>query len=85
MKFVCDRHGALIIFDEVMCGMGRTGATHAWEQEDIVPDIQLIGKSLGSGYGPVSALLIQERVVAELELGSGSFAHGQTYQAHPIG
>jgi adenosylmethionine-8-amino-7-oxononanoate aminotransferase len=49
MKDVCDRHGALLIFDEVMCGMGRTGTLHAWEQEGVVPDIQAVGKGLGAG------------------------------------
>ena len=84
MKEVCDRHGALLIFDEVMCGMGRTGTLHAWEQEDVVPDIQAVGKGLGAGYGTISALLIHDRVIAGLKAGSGSFQHGQTYQCHPL-
>ena len=83
IKAICDRHGALLIFDEVMCGMGRTGTLHAWEQEDVVPDIQAIGKALGAGYAPVSALLIHERVIAGLKEGSGFFPHGQTYQSYP--
>ncbi|KAH0542513.1 hypothetical protein FGG08_003109 [Glutinoglossum americanum] len=84
MKEVCDRHGALLIFDEIMCGMGRIGTLHAWEQEGVVPDISAIGKSLGCGYGTVSALLINERVVSALRQGRGYFAHGQTYQTHPL-
>lgn len=81
MKAVCDRHGALLIFDEIMCGMGRTGTLHAWEPEEVVPDIQAVGKALGSGYAPISALLVGHRVVSALEQGSGYFAHGQTYQS----
>lgn len=83
MKDVCDGHGALLIFDEVMCGMGRTGTLHAWQQEGVVPDIQAIGKALGAGYAPISALLVHERVIAGLKNGSGFFPHGQTYQSYP--
>lgn len=84
MKEVCDKYGALLILDEVMCGMGRTGTLHAWEQEDVVPDIQTIGKGLAGGYAPVAGLLINKRVVDALDKGTGAFAHGQTYQGHPI-
>ena len=84
MKAVCDRYGVLLIFDEVMCGMGRTGTLHAWEAEGVVPDIEVIGKSLGAGYVPISAVLITERVVKALQGGSKYFKHGQTYQSHPL-
>ncbi|KAI1170062.1 alanine-glyoxylate aminotransferase AGT2 [Nemania sp. FL0916] len=84
MKDVCDRHKALLIFDEVMCGLGRTGTMHAWEQEGVVPDLQAVGKGLAAGYGTISALLIHKRVVDGLEAGDGSFEHGQTYQCHPL-
>jgi adenosylmethionine-8-amino-7-oxononanoate aminotransferase len=84
MKAVCDKHGALLIFDEIMSGMGRSGTLHAWEQEDVVPDIQTLGKGLGGGYAAVAGLLIKKRVVDVLEKGSGAFSHGQTYQGHPI-
>src|SRR5271156_2231893 len=84
MKEVCDRHGALLILDEVMCGMGRTGTMHAWEQEGIVPDIQVIAKGLGGGYQPIGGILIADRIVQALSSGSGGFLHGQTYQAHPV-
>ncbi len=84
VKKICDRHGALLILDEVMCGMGRTGTMHAWEQEDVTPDIQVIAKGLGGGYQPIGGLLIAGRVVDAFRAGSGSFMHGHTYQAHPV-
>ncbi|PGH06089.1 hypothetical protein AJ79_06623 [Helicocarpus griseus UAMH5409] len=84
MKAVCEKYGALLILDEVMSGMGRSGTLHAWEQEGVVPDIQAVGKGLGGGYAPVSGLLISERIVDAIDKGTGSFRHGQTYQGHPI-
>ncbi|WEW54601.1 hypothetical protein PRK78_000021 [Emydomyces testavorans] len=85
MKAVCDKYGALLILDEVMSGMGRSGTLHAWEQEGVVPDIQTIGKGLGGGYAPVSGVLIGNKVVEVMDKGTGAFRHGQTYQGHPIG
>lgn len=84
MKAVCDRYGVLLIYDEIMCGMGRTGTLHAWEAEGVVPDIEVIGKTLGCGYIPISAVLVAERVVTGLQGGSKYFKHGQTYQSHPV-
>lgn len=84
MKAVCERHGALFILDEVMSGMGRTGTLHAWEQEDVVPDLQTVAKGLGAGYAPIGALLVNKRVIEALEKGTGGFVHSQTYQGHPI-
>ncbi|KAI9711249.1 MAG: hypothetical protein M1820_002236 [Bogoriella megaspora] len=83
---VCRKHGALLILDEIMSGMGRVGTLHAWQQPDIdiVPDIQTIGKALGGGYTPVAGLLINKSVVDALNSGTGAFGHGQTYQGHPI-
>ncbi|KAL2815117.1 pyridoxal phosphate-dependent transferase, partial [Aspergillus granulosus] len=84
MKEVCERHGALLILDEVMSGMGRTGTLHAWEQEGVVPDLQTVAKGLGAGYAPIGALLVGSRVVDALTNGTGSFTHSQTYQGHPV-
>ncbi|KAF7595693.1 hypothetical protein BBP40_005137 [Aspergillus hancockii] len=84
MKEVCDRHGALLILDEVMSGMGRSGTLHAWEQEGVIPDLQTVAKGLGGGYAPIGALLVNKRVIGALDKGTGSFVHSQTYQGHPV-
>ena len=84
VRDVCDRHGALLVLDEVMCGMGRTGTMHAWEQEGVVPDIQAVAKGLGGGYQPIGGILIGRKVIEALRAGSGGFMHGHTYQAHPV-
>jgi len=84
VRKICDRHGALLILDEVMCGMGRTGTTHAWEQEGITPDIQTIAKGLGGGYQPIGAMLARGTIIDTLRDGSGAFQHGHTYLAHPL-
>jgi adenosylmethionine-8-amino-7-oxononanoate aminotransferase len=84
VRAVCDRHGALLVLDEVMCGMGRTGTLHAWEQEQVTPDIQVVAKGLGGGYQPIGATLATGRIVEAIRAGSGAFQHGHTYMAHPI-
>jgi adenosylmethionine-8-amino-7-oxononanoate aminotransferase len=84
VREICDRHGALLFLDEVMCGMGRTGTRHAWEQEGIAPDIQAIAKGLGGGYQPIGAMLASTRIVDIIRDGSGAFQHGHTYLAHPL-
>jgi adenosylmethionine-8-amino-7-oxononanoate aminotransferase len=84
VREICDRHGALLILDEIMCGMGRTGTTHAWEQERIAPDIQAVAKGLGGGYQPIGAMLARGNIVETIREGSGAFQHGHTYLAHPL-
>lgn len=84
VRKICDRHGALLILDEVMSGMGRTGTTHAWEQEGVAPDIQAIAKGLGGGYQPIGAMLASGKIIDTIRSGSGAFQHGHTYLAHPL-
>nr|AMX22264.1 aminotransferase class-III [Cryphonectria parasitica] len=84
MRDVCHKHGALFILDEVMCGMGRTGTLHAWQAEDVVPDIQIIAKALGAGYQSISAMMLSPKVFNRMMEGSGQFVHGLTYQAMPV-
>jgi adenosylmethionine-8-amino-7-oxononanoate aminotransferase len=82
VREICDRHGVLLILDEVMCGMGRTGTLYACEQEGIVPDLVCIAKGLGAGYQPIGATLVQGRIAAAIAAGSGFFQHGHTYIGH---
>jgi adenosylmethionine-8-amino-7-oxononanoate aminotransferase len=84
VREICDRHGMLLILDEVMCGMGRTGTLHACEQEGIAPDLMAIAKGLGGGYQPVGAVLIGAKVIDAIGAGSGFFQHGHTYIGHPV-
>ncbi len=84
VREVCDKHGVLLILDEVMCGMGRTGTLHACEQEGVVPDLMTIAKGLGGGYQPIGAVLAQRRIVEAMSAGSGFFQHGHTYLGHPV-
>lgn len=84
LRALCDRYGILLIADEVMCGMGRTGTLHAVEQEGISPDLMTIAKGLGGGYQPIGAVLAQARIVQAMRQGSGLFQHGHTYIGHPM-
>ncbi|AOO80986.1 aspartate aminotransferase family protein [Bosea vaviloviae] len=84
IREICDRHGVLLILDEVMCGMGRTGTLHACEQEGIAPDLMAIAKGLGAGYAPIGAMLVAGKIVAAIRQGSGAFPHSQTYNGHPL-
>ena len=84
IRRLCDRHGILLILDEVMSGMGRTGTLHACEQDDVAPDLLTIAKGLGGGYQPIGAVLVQSRIVDACARGSGVFQHGHTYIGHPV-
>jgi adenosylmethionine-8-amino-7-oxononanoate aminotransferase len=84
IREICDRHGVLLILDEIMCGMGRTGTLHACEQEGIAPDLMTVAKGLGAGYQPIGAVLVAERVFQAFRGGSGAFQHGHTYLGHPV-
>lgn len=83
IREVCDRYGILLMFDEVMCGMGRTGTRFACEQDGVAPDLLTIAKGLGAGYQPIGAVLLSQRIFDALANGSGFFQHGHTYMAHP--
>lgn len=84
IREICDRHDVLLILDEVMCGMGRTGTLHASEQEGVLPDIEIVAKGLGAGYQPIGAVLVHGRIVEAIRQGSGFFQHGHTYLGHPL-
>jgi len=84
VRAICDRHGILLILDEVMCGMGRTGTLHACEQDGVAPDLMAIAKGLGGGFMPIGALLLRDRIFQALARGSGAFQHSHTYTGHPL-
>ncbi|WP_417513421.1 aspartate aminotransferase family protein [Minwuia sp.] len=83
IRAVLDRHGVLMILDEVMCGMGRVGTLYACEQEGVVPDILTCAKGLGAGYQPIGAMIVSEALYQTIAEGSGAFQHGHTYMGHP--
>ena len=84
IREICDQYGILLILDEVMCGMGRTGTLFACEQDEVSPDILTIAKGLGAGYQPIGAMLCSGKIYQAIEEGSGFFQHGHTYIGHPI-
>jgi len=84
VRDICDRYGVLLILDEVMCGMGRTGHLFACEADGINPDIVCIAKGLGAGYQPIGAMLCTSSIYDAVASGSGFFQHGHTYLGHPI-
>lgn len=82
IREICDRYGVLLILDEVMCGMGRTGTLNACEQEGVAPDLLTIAKGLGAGYQPIGACLMSGEIYDTITGGSGLFQHGFTYIGH---
>jgi adenosylmethionine-8-amino-7-oxononanoate aminotransferase len=82
VREICDRHGILLILDEVMCGMGRCGPLYAFEQEGVVPDLVTVAKGLGAGYQPIGATVVGKHVYDAIASGSGFFQHGHTYLGH---
>jgi adenosylmethionine-8-amino-7-oxononanoate aminotransferase len=83
IREICDKYDILLILDEVMCGMGRTGTLFACEQDGIAPDIACIAKGLGAGYQPIGAMLCSSHIYKTIEEGTGFFQHGHTYNGHP--
>ena len=84
VREICDRHGILLVLDEVMAGMGRTGTLHACEQDGVAPDLMTIAKGLGGGYQPIGAVLLSQKIYDAFASGSGAFQHGHTYICHPV-
>ena len=84
IKKLLDRHGILLILDEVMCGMGRTGHLFACEEDEVAPDLIAIAKGLGGGFQPIGATLAHKKIVEAIANGSGFFQHGHTYMGHPV-
>ena len=84
VREICNRYGVLLIADEVMSGMGRTGTTYALEQEGIAADLTTMAKGLGAGYQPIAAVLASQKVVEAIKAGSGKLWNGHTYMSHAI-
>ena len=84
IREICNHNGVLLILDEVMCGMGRTGTLFAYEQESIAPDIVCVAKGLGAGYQPIGATICTDKIYSAIKDGSGFFQHGHTYIGHPL-
>jgi len=84
IREICDTYGVLLILDEVMCGMGRTGTLFACETDGVAPDILCTAKGLGAGYQPIGATLCTDTIYDAIAGGSGVFQHGHTYSGHPV-
>ena len=84
IREICNKYNILLILDEVMCGMGRTGSLFACEDEEIIPDILTVAKGLGAGYQPIGAMICQNFIYDAIANGSGFFQHGHTYLGHPV-
>jgi hypothetical protein len=82
IREICDQYDVHLIFDEVMCGTGRTGTMMAYEQEGVVPDMVTIAKGLAAGYQPIGALLCKHKITDAIRQGSGFFQHGHTFMGH---
>jgi len=82
VREVCDRYGVLLLLDEIMCGLGRTGALYAFEQDGITPDLVTVAKGLAAGYQPIGAVLMSEDIYRAFYDGSGFFQHGHTFMGH---
>jgi adenosylmethionine-8-amino-7-oxononanoate aminotransferase len=83
IRELCDKYGILLILDEVMCGMGRTGAHFTYTQEGILPDMVTNAKGLGAGYQPIGSVTVSAAIHDAFVAGSGAFSHGHTYVGHP--
>ncbi len=83
IRQICDQYGVLLILDEVMCGMGRTGNLFSCEADGVSPDILCIAKGLGAGYQPIGAMLCSREIYRAIDEGSKLFQHGHTYMGHP--
>ncbi|MGH6931056.1 MAG: aspartate aminotransferase family protein [Dongiaceae bacterium] len=84
VRDICDRYGVLLIFDEVLCGMGRTGTMYACAQDGVAPDLLTMAKGLGGGYQPVGGVLVSRRIHDAIAKGSGVLRHGHTYWGHSL-
>lgn len=84
IRDICDKYNVLLIFDEIFCGMGRTGTLYACEQEGVEPDILTMAKGLGGGYQPISAMLFSQKIFDGIERSRGFLMLGHTYMAHPV-
>ncbi|MGR5238889.1 aspartate aminotransferase family protein [Vibrio alfacsensis] len=84
IREICDKYDVLLIMDEVMCGVGRSGSFFAFEQEDAEPDLVCMAKGLGAGYQPIGAVVANDKVYQAIASGSGFFQHGHTFMAHPV-
>jgi adenosylmethionine-8-amino-7-oxononanoate aminotransferase len=84
IREICDKYDVLLILDEVMCGIGRTGTFYAFEQELVVPDLVTVAKGLGAGYQPIGAVVASSKIYDAIANGSGFFQHGHTFMAHPV-
>jgi adenosylmethionine-8-amino-7-oxononanoate aminotransferase len=82
IREICDRYGVLLILDEVMCGLGRTGYRYACQEDGVAPDLLVVAKGLGAGYQPISATLVAQRIHDTIQKNRGYFLHGHSYQGH---